>query len=538
MQAALLKSLQSRMAEQLEQGARVLLVGPSQHALLAFCQEQGFDVTLLQADGEQVASNNASVIKGDFLDHGAAEHYDFAVLEGTVRYPDQLPTLQHLRKQLVEGGGCLILAEFLDDDSAIQASELANLSSFRQLSKRLGFQLLQEQDLSSDARQTLDLLEASSQSWFDAGNSGFAEAERRALADQLQFIRSEFASGRRCLRLIEMRYAPDEDDSHRAVEYAAINEFHPRDVATLFEKSFDTAFDEAVWRWKYEAGAGRCVIARQADTGQILAHYGGAPRKIHYFSRPALAIQVCDVMALPEVRRQYGQASLFFKTAATFLEREIGNTVGHLLGFGFPNQKAMNIARRLHLYDKTDDFIELEIAGADEHRGQLQARGLETDQLAQLIDEIDRLWQDMQSGFEQAIIGVRDSDYFRYRYLLHPGHERGLYHYQQLLDDRGQLRGIAVCKRHGEGWLLLDLICAREAVASALSAMAVWAETGDGASPLKFWLTRGQLDALDGASYSVHELGIEIPCNSWNPGPAADLLYGKWWLTAGDMDFM
>jgi hypothetical protein len=32
-------------------------------------------------------------------------------------------------------------------------------------------------------------------------------------------------------------------------------------------------------------------------------------------------------------------------------------------------------------------------------------------------------------------------------------------------------------------------------------------------------------------------LGIEIPCNSWNPGPPAELLYGKWWLTAGDMDF-
>lgn len=537
-QAAMLHSLQEALAEHLNQGDSLLLAGPSQHGLLDFCLGKGFDVTLVQADEKQMASADAKVIKGDFLDHGVSNAYDLVILEGTVRYLDQLPTLQHLRKLLREGGACLLLAEFLDDDSAIEASELPNLTSFRQLAQRLGFQLLQERDLSSDARQSLALLQTSSKHWFQAGQSGLAEDERQALTDQLQSMLAGFEAGRRCLRLFELRYAPAETDSHRDVEYAAIDEFHPRDVATLFEKSFDTAFDEALWRWKYEIGAGRCVIARQADSGQILAHYGGAPRRIHYFSKPALAIQVCDVMALPEVRRQYGQGSLFFKTAATFLEREIGNTVGHLLGFGFPNQKAMNIAKRLGLYDKTDDFVELEIAGTDQYRGQLQAQPLETDNQPVLLDAIDRLWQAMQSGFAQSIIGVRDADYFRYRYLQHPAHGRGLYYYWQLLDEQGRPGAIAVCKRHGEGWLLLDLICARESLASALTAMAEWAAAEPEPSALKFWLTKGQLDALSGASYSVHELGIEIPCNSWNPGPAADLLYGKWWLTAGDMDFM
>jgi hypothetical protein len=537
-QAAMLQILQSSLEEHLRPGNSLLLAGPSQHGLLDFCLGKSVDVTLVQADEEQVASADASVLKGDFLDHGASNAYDFVVLEGTVRYLDQLPTLQHLRKLLHEGGACLLLAEFLDDDSGIEASELPNLTSFRQLAQRLGFQLLQERDFSEDARQSLVLLQSCSEHWFQAGQSGLGEDGRQALSGQLQSMLAGFEARRRCLRLFELRYAPAETDSHRDVEYAAINEFHPRDVATLFEKSFDTAFDEAVWRWKYETGAGRCVIARQADSGQILAHYGGAPRRIHYFSNPALAIQVCDVMALPEVRRQYGQNSLFFKTAATFLEREIGNTVGHLLGFGFPNQKAMNIAKRLGLYDKTDDFIELEIAITEQYRGQLQVQSLEPDDNPALLEAIDRLWQLMQAGFARDIIGVRDADYFRYRYLQHPGHGRGLYHYRQLLDEQGQLCAIAVCKRHGENWLLLDLICARESLASALSAMAEWAAAGNEPAALKFWLTKGQLDALSGASYSVHELGIEIPCNSWNPGPAADLLYGKWWLTAGDMDFM
>ena len=44
---------------------------------------------------------------------------------------------------------------------------------------------------------------------------------------------------------------------------------------------------------------------------------------------------------------------------ATLFEREIGYTVKHVLGFGFPNQPVMNTARRLGLYGKVDDFLAL-----------------------------------------------------------------------------------------------------------------------------------------------------------------------------------
>ncbi|GIT64349.1 MAG: hypothetical protein Ct9H300mP22_7490 [Gammaproteobacteria bacterium] len=58
----------------------------------------------------------------------------------------------------------------------------------------------------------------------------------------------------------------------------------------------------------------------------------GIPRHIQYFGEPNTAIQPSDVMVLLDVRRHYGKSSFFFKTAATFLEREIGNTVNHLFG--------------------------------------------------------------------------------------------------------------------------------------------------------------------------------------------------------------
>ena len=55
---------------------------------------------------------------------------------------------------------------------------------------------------------------------------------------------------------------------------------------------------------------------------------------------------------------------------------------------------------------------------------------------------------------------------------------------------------------------------------------------------LRFWVTSSGKDKVLTADAIVNELGIEIPCNSWNPGPSAEVLYGAWWLTAGDMDFI
>ena len=59
-----------------------------------------------------------------------------------------------------------------------------------------------------------------------------------------------------------------------------------------------------------------------------------------------------------------------------------------------------------------------------------------------------------------------------------------------------------------------------------------------GGSELRLWLTSSGVDKALTGDAIVNELGIEIPCNSWNPGPSAELLDGAWWLTAGDMDFI
>jgi len=484
----------------------------------------------------------AQISTASILDLEAESNFDVIVIEGSMVYLDQLAVLSKSRQLLNPNGKLLLFGEFLDDDSAIAPSALANLSSLKQLSRRLGLELLEEADLTASAiesaRQLSALLNACHHN-FDGLPQG-GDTDFDSCVQELLSAVTEFENRRRCFRLFQFSMMIAPEGEYVQAEYADIDSFDPLEIADLFQQSFGVDFDADIWRWKYMQGDGKCVVARPTRDGAIVAHYGGAPRHIYYFGATALAIQICDVMVLPEIRGQYGKSSLFFKVAATFLEREIGNTVRHLLGFGFPNQKAMNIAIRLGLYEKTDDFVEVLYPRSDgptqDSAYTLTALDL-TDRAQRL--QLDSLWQAMCADFEDNIIGVRDCAYIRYRYFEHPSARVKRYRCVSILDSTShQSLAIAILKERDGYTLIMDLICPLDAVSPAISALNQTLGESSQTQGLKMWITRGCLSRimLDGAI--VNELGIEIPCNSWNPGPSAASLYGRWWLTAGDMDFM
>ena len=242
-------------------------------------------------------------------------------------------------------------------------------------------------------------------------------------------------------------------------------------------------------------------------------------------------------MVMPEQRTRYGNGSLFFKVAATFLEREIGNTVDHLLGFGFPNKKTMRLAIRLGLYEKTDDFVELRLPMVSGEQQRFSFAPYDA-QDPQQQEQLERLWGRMREDFATGIIGIRDQVYLDYRYTQHP--HRDSYTIERLQDSQGETVALLVSKLSGEARLLLDVICPRAQLSSVLAGCTeAFAAKSENEPPrqLLFWVTQAWLSELMIPGATVHDLGIEIPCNSWNPGPAASKLYGKWWLTAGDMDF-
>ena len=522
-----------------QSGYQVLVSGESLRSLAEHLASTGAIVTWLSQSGE---SAKVSVIQSSITQHRAEGVFDFVVLEGTFKYLDQLSILTQIRSLLKEGGRCLIFGEFLHDDSKIEWSPLANLTSFRQLSERLGLPVSSEEDLSAAARPSLQEMlgllrkhEAELVQKFEVQQSDIEE-----LVTALTKADMEFGSGRRGFDLFTLERVVDTSDAYCNVVYGDIDSFEPAEVALVFESAFDTPFNPDLWHWKYRLGKGVCVVARRAPGDEILSHYGGAPREISYFGTDATAIQVCDVMALPEIRRHYGKRSLFFKAAATFLEREIGYTVKHLLGFGFPNQKAMNIATRLGLYEKTDDFVGLEfVEVAPEAIEKLTEYSLQSLALDEedVYGHINELWHSQRADFADSIIGVRDSQYLHYRYHEHPYAKAGRYRVMGIWQGE-VLRAVAVIMAHEEEALLMDIVCPLAQTRVMIDILQVLLRQGGETSRLKMWITLAWLDKIKKPEDQVKELCIEIPCNSWNPGPPSDKLYGAWWLTAGDMDFM
>jgi len=149
------------------------------------------------------------------------------------------------------------------------------------------------------------------------------------------------------------------------------------------------------------------------------------------------------------------------------------------------------------------------------------------------------LWHEMREECADYIVGVRDWQYFYYRYFQHPTGGRGGYQRRFLMcGETGKTLAVLVFKEHGGSTLLMDLICRPSAAASSLEQLLNSCSNSELAAPLKFWITKAWVPRLALEGIVENSLGIEIPCNSWNPGPSAKLLYGKWWLTAGDMDFL
>ena len=464
------------------------------------------------------------------LDYSESDDFDVVVIEGSYHYLQQVDLLQKCKELMVDGGSLIILGEFLEDDSERIHSALPNLSSLTQLSDRLGFELVSETDLTPDAIESVDVFKNILKQ-----ETAFPKDEDKALIfNLLDEAESEFNRGRRCYKLFRFIKVLKQAGDYELAHYGDIESFDHQEICELFEKSFETAFDHEIWRWKYELGNGKCVVARSEPSGPIVSHYGGAPRQINYFGKMDKAIQVCDVMVLPEVRLQYGKNSLFFKTAATFLEREIGNTVGHLLGFGFPNKKAMNIALRLGLYEKTDDFLEFIFPIADT-KSSVEYKLLDIDSKNPAHQSaVDRLWDSMSPAFENGIIGVRNWEYVKYRYFDHPRGISGEFKRLLLSDAHGDICAAFFLKEHDQCNLIMDIICPFKDITQYILKLSLLLNE----VRLKIWITKGWSKTLEVAGIIENDLGIEIPSNYWNPGPSSEILYGAWWLTAGDMDFM
>lgn len=497
---------------------------------------------------EDLADRAASLPEGEM---------DCVLLFGTIHHRQQMNLLCRSRKILKDGGRLILAGEYLRDVGTILESSLPTEFSLLQLAGRLGFRQVETTDWTEEARTSIVAERAlvrriartgrfAPAVWLRSlliGSGGAKPAstagKRRMSARELDGLVAEYESGHRRFECFVFELDARAGGPWSELELGDIGSFEPEEVAEIFEESFGEKFDPALWRWKYEAGKGTCIVARTEPGGPVIAHYGGVAREIDYFGADQLAFQGCDVMVKPAVRRQYGRNSLYFHMTATLFEREIGYTVDHVLGFGFPNKPVMKTAVRLGLYGKVDDYVELAFDDVSGSGPDIQAEPLRMENPSH-GNSVDELWQAMRKDFSDGVIGKRHSEYLDYRYFRHPN--AGAY-FPLLLTRESEAFAVAVLKRHEEQWLLMDVVAPLARMNDVVAALLRWLDSRpepreNRPGALRMWLTNAWVERLSWQGRVEKNLGIEIPFNAWNPGPDSALPHGAWWLTAGDMDSM
>lgn len=302
------------------------------------------------------------------------------------------------------------------------------------------------------------------------------------------------------------------------------------DWHSLFETCFGHPITFEQWTWKYRD----CVFPGIGVwiEGKLIAFYGGMPRKLSYLGQYRTGIQVGDVMVHPEHRGSLSRKGPFQLAASTFLEQTLAKGAPYWIGFGFPNQRAMLVARKLHLYKAVDKLSELSWQASSSPLPWWQ--NLEVVHANDLAF-IDALWIKMRSQFRGSILGVRDSRYIQERYMNHPTHS---YRVLRLKNKLLQYDlGCFVVRVQADNRLeVLDWIALPKHFKYLISAAKAEAHR-QACSSAYTWITSSHEDLFMVPGTARNELDILIPTNAWVAGNNAEDPTDHWWLTSGDTDF-
>ncbi len=532
----------ARLWAQMPPPCRVLEVGIGLGRTLRHLRESGYDAVGIRPEVAQAAAARALQDEGLSIVSTSLEafapagpRFDLMVLQESAQFIEPLALFEAADRLLSqEQASLLVMDVFALQRSLDGEFGLHLLPHFKSLATRFGWKLGYEEDVSDQARHTVSELQrltrrhaqqaldqpglaAHDLAGLEQANARFADCCRRGVLGH-RLLRFE--------RLAKPAHRPVALDTNRAA-----------DMRSLFEQVFGRAMSVEEWDWKYGAGRGR-GIGLAARDGRLLAFYGGLTRPLQLFGCAAMGCQVCDVMVATGAHDSLRRQGPGHTVAATFLEAEIGWGRPHAVGFGFPTARALGMAERLGLYQRVDQMTQWRwdpaTAPSWPEPSSLQALPATALQPGEpACDIIDRCWQAMAAGFTDAVLGVRDAAWLRYRYGQKPGVEYEIWMLQGPNFDPGFL----VLRRHVDQLELMDLIGAPAQLAQLVAAARVLAAQAGLA--LRAWITASHAALLTqhGDAAVPEALDVFVPANAWTPGVPPDALQQRWFLMGGDTDF-
>jgi len=516
---------------------RILEVGVGLGTTLSLLNQRGYDVYGITPDAQQIAyiqkslGSGASVSCHSLQDFTApSKSFDVVLFQESAQHIEPIVIFNKAMDLLPLSGDLFIIDEFaLKYDKAGMAG-LPLLKDMTTLAERFGFELVEHMDLSAMAAPMLDyLLHITTTHRRNLIKDLALNDEQLTQLNESNWVsREKYASGHYGYALLHFRKKTMPKWRLQILEKNQIPE-----MFRLFKTTFNHDMTPATWQWKYGSSSGREMGVWREN--KLIAHYGGVSRKILFFGQPQTAVQIGDVMVDTSERGTLTRKGPFFLMAATFLERYIGYGKPYLIGFGFPNERAMKVAERLGLYAEVGRMIEF----SWNTRSQFPLWGtrlhlIGREQTDFVITAADQCWQRMAEDLQTAIIGVRDWNYLQYRYLDHPNQQYQIMLVKNRFNRRA--RGILVLRFDPEGCEIVDLIAPLAEIPLLITHARRLAGM-HGATRVFCHITGNFARYFAVAGGVQQTLNIHIPANAWSDGPPPETLKDHWWLMSGDKDF-
>ena len=313
-----------------------------------------------------------------------------------------------------------------------------------------------------------------------------------------------------------------------SVREATDNDFEA--IKTLFQDTFNQPLHEEVWNWKYKFAHSSGYIVSEGD--QIAGFCGGAPRRGMVKGQPAMLAQLGDVMVDKRQRGVLTKTGPFYRSVYGFLTEKIGQGREFEFGFGFPNRRHLRVGQRQNLYTPTDRILEAvwPVQNADMQLTPWQGE-------PELAKHIDDLWLKMATHLESYLVGVRDQDWMRFRFLDKP-----MDHYQLYLvhgaANASEFIGMIVLKDYPDSshMELLDIITNPEQSEKVLAAAQQVAHRL-GRQSLQAWLTANVYSWFCNTGAEITPTEVFVPGNALDDPEHLAISKDSWWLMGGDSDF-
>jgi len=457
------------------------------------------------------------------------EDLDVILRYESISLTDPLTIFNQALDLLTTSGNLIVLDEFVLKPSQTEEQKLPLLNDFIALGERLGFELIEQQDLSELAAPTLDFrLTATSTHRANLLEKLNLTPEQLLQLDEWNRIkRHHYTTGYYGYALLYFKKTV-----MPKWRIQLLRNEHRQQMQNLFSRIFQQEMPDALWQWKYATENSRAIGVWRDD--KLIAHYGGIGRSILLFGKPENAVQIGDVMVASGERASLTRKGPFFLMTSTFIEYYTGYGRHYLTGFGFPNQRAMKVAEKLGLYGEVGEMVEL--SWQPQHRSPLVKTNLKPiDHVSKSnIKAVNQCWQKMAANMQTSIIGVRDWNYVLKRYLNHPTQP-----YQIILVKNRLFpspRGVLILRYDNEECEIIDIIAPLTEIPLLITQARRLAALSK-SSRLFCRITANFVSYFEHTDANEQPMLIRIPTNIWSAGPSVESLKNRWWLMGGDMDF-